>query len=85
MGNRGAHFGRRADIVDDLVGRAAMRGQPRRALWSARGDGAKVSVFDRFGVQSTAPPHAYASSAAAAFLAAVSSALRRISSAKRGI
>ena len=33
----------------------------------------------------TAPPPAYAGSAAAAFLAGVSSAFRRISSAKRGI
>jgi hypothetical protein len=33
----------------------------------------------------TAPPPAYAGSAAAAFLAAVSSPLRRISSARRGI
>jgi hypothetical protein len=53
--------------------------------WSARRQSAEVSSINRFGVPPTAPPSAYVGDAATAFLAGISSALRRISSAKRGI
>jgi hypothetical protein len=51
---------------------------------SARRETAEVLQIDGFGVHPTAPPPASAGSAAAAFLAAISSAFWRISSAKRG-
>jgi hypothetical protein len=54
-------------------------------IWSARRESAEVSWIHCFGVHSTAPPSAYVGDAATAFLAGISSALRRISSAKRGI
>ena len=49
------------------------------------GVGLNGSSLDCLGVHPTAPPSAYAGGAATAFLAAISSAFRRISSAKRGI
>jgi hypothetical protein len=54
-------------------------------IWSARRENADVSWINGFGVPPTAPPSAYVGDAATAFLAGISSALRRISSAKRGI
>jgi hypothetical protein len=53
-------------------------------IWSARRESAEVSWINGFGVHPTAPPSAYVGDAATAFLAGISSALRRISSAKRG-
>jgi hypothetical protein len=61
------------------VGRAASR------TGSAREESAEVLELDHLGVHRTAPPSAYAIGAAAAFLAAISSAFRRINSVKRGI
>jgi hypothetical protein len=52
---------------------------------SARKGGAEESWIDRFGVQPTAPPSAYAGDAATAFPADISFAFWRIRSAKRGI
>ncbi len=53
--------------------------------WSSRRESAEVSWIDGFGVPPTAPPSAYVGDAATAFLAAISSAFRRINSVKRGI
>jgi hypothetical protein len=53
-------------------------------IWSARGESAEVWWIHGFGIPPTAPPSAYVGDAATAFLAGISSALRRISSAKRG-
>jgi hypothetical protein len=54
-------------------------------IWSARSGSAEVSWINCFGVHLPAPPSAYVGDAATTFLAGISSALRRISSAKRGI
>lgn len=84
-GNRGARpvgaQGGQEGVAEPVV---PATGQPRRTR-STRGGGAEVSEFERLGVDLAAPPPAYAGSAAAAFLAAVSSAFRRIRDARRGI